>query len=157
MSSPLHLVYIPSPEPAPNIFTFGKASDPQSPSHESSAEIETPKVNPTPRNNPTNPVPNVPANTDSDPGLSDSYLYNSSDSSDYDYYNIILFAKKNKNKGQSKTGFDEPIKKCENLTAKLLKSAYKSSFIKFKLDKYPLHHRVYFLSVINSLEIVITI
>ena len=52
--------------PAPLIFTYGTTSDPQSPSHDSSAETMKPKGNPTPRNNPPNMVPNVPADPDSD-------------------------------------------------------------------------------------------
>ena len=56
--------------PAPQtFFTYGTSSDPTSPSYDSSAEIVTPKVNPVPCNNPTNPVPNVPAYPDSDPSL----------------------------------------------------------------------------------------
>ena len=41
--------------------------------------------NPKPHNNPPKPAPNVPADPDMDPSLSD---YSSSDSSDGEYYNI---------------------------------------------------------------------
>ena len=56
------------------IFTYGSASDPPTPSHDSPAESVTPKVHPNPRNNPPNPVPYVPADPGSDPSLSDSSL-----------------------------------------------------------------------------------
>ena len=65
----------------PQIFTYGTASEPQLPSNDLSAEIVTHQVNPTPRNNPINPVPNVTADPDSGPSL----LY-SSESSDNEYY-----------------------------------------------------------------------
>ena len=73
LSSPVNLVHTPYPVPAPPIFTYETASDPQSPSHDSSAEIVTPKVNPIPNNNPPNLAPNIPAEPDYGPSLSDSY------------------------------------------------------------------------------------
>ena len=60
------LVHIPSTVPTPLIFTYGAISNSQSPSHESSSEIVKSKGNPTPRHNPPNLVPNVPADPDSD-------------------------------------------------------------------------------------------
>ena len=45
----------------------------------------TPKFNPTPRNNPHNLVPNVPADPDSTPSFLDSSLSESSHSSDDGY------------------------------------------------------------------------
>ena len=46
--------------------------------------------------------------------------------------------KNNNNKRRSKTDFNDPIKKCASLTAKLITAAYKSNVIKFELDEYPL-------------------
>ena len=43
----------------------------------------------------------------------------------------------------------DPIKLCTKLTAKLLTTAYKSKFLKFKLDEDPLHRRIYFLPLWN--------
>ena len=77
-SSPVNLMHTPSPLPVPQIFTYGTASDPQSPPYDSSAESVTPKGNNTPHKDPTNPVRNVP----DDPSSSDSSSLDSSDSSD---------------------------------------------------------------------------
>ena len=80
------MVHKPSLVPAPVIFTYGSVSDPQSPPHNSSVEIVTPKGNPTTSNNPPNTVPNVPYDPNSAPILSDSSLPELSDSSDNKYY-----------------------------------------------------------------------
>ena len=61
-----------------------------------------------------------------------------------------------KNKCRSITRFDEPIKKCAKLTAKLLTAAYKSKVVKLKLYEDPVKRRVYFLSFMNSLKIVLS-
>ena len=96
-ASLVHLVHTPSPVPDQQNFTFGtnEPGDPPPPSHESSEESMTPKPkiptpekypsNPTPRNNPPNLVPNIPAKPGSDTSLSYSPLMNSSYSS-YDEY-----------------------------------------------------------------------
>ena len=68
------------------IFTYGSASEPPSPPYYSSAESVRPKVNPKPRNNPPNPVTNVPYDPDSHSTFSDSSFSESSDLSDYEYY-----------------------------------------------------------------------
>ena len=47
-----------------------------------------------------------------------------------------------------------PIRLCATLTAKLLTTAYKSKIIIFKLDEDPLHRRIYFLTFIDSLNMV---
>ena len=83
--SPVHSLYSYHPVLIPRIFTYG-TSDTPSPSHESSAEIVTPKGNPTPRNNPTNLVQNIPADPDSYPSFSDSSSLGSSDSYDQNCY-----------------------------------------------------------------------
>ena len=88
------MLHTPSPVPVPRIFTYGISSDPQSPPHDSSEEILTPKGNYTSHNNPTNPVPKVPEDLDSDPGSSDSSSLDSSDSSDDEYYKQRRRAKK---------------------------------------------------------------
>ena len=119
LSTLVHFVHTTSLVPASPIFTYVAASDPPSPQHDSSAERVTPKVNPTPLNNPPNPVPNVPADPDSDPSLSDSYSSDSSESSHGEYYKRRRLTKNNKNKCQSKTSFDDPIKTIVKLTAKL--------------------------------------
>ena len=56
-------------------------------------------------------------------------------------------------KCQSKTCFNDPIKKCTKLKAKLLTATYKSKVVCFKLDKDSIHRQVYLLSFINSLRI----
>ena len=86
MPQSVHLVHTPPPVPASPIFTYGRASDPTSLSHDSSAESVTPKVNPKPFDNSLNTVPNLPEDPDSDPSSSDSSLPDLSDSSDDKYY-----------------------------------------------------------------------
>ena len=113
----------------------------------------TAKVNPNPCKNPPNTVPYIPADPDSDPSFSDYSLSESSESSDNEYYKWIRGAKKDKNKLWSKTRSDDPIKKCVNITAKILIAAYKSNFVK---DEDSLQCRVYFLFFMNSLKIVLS-
>ena len=98
----------------------------------------TPKVNPTPLNNPPNPIPNVPADPDSDPSSSDSSISYFSHLSDDEFYKQRQHAKKNKKKRRNKIHFRYPIKNCANIKDKVLKSAYKSKVINFKLDEDPL-------------------
>ena len=89
-------------------------------------------------------VPNVPDYPDSEPSLSDSSSSESSVSSGDEYYKKRQYEKKDKNKRQSETRFDDPIKNCTKLTAKLLADAYTSKFNQFKLDEDPIQRRVYF-------------
>ena len=49
---------------------------------------------------------------------------------------------------------EDPIQLCVNLTAKLLTTAFKSKIIRFKLDEDPLQRRIYFLTFIDSLNMV---
>ena len=72
----------------------------------------------------------------SDPSLSDDY--DSSDDSNYR-------RKQHKNKKRRKK---DPITQCATLTSKLLMTAYKSKIIRFKMDKYPPQHRIYFLAFV---------
>ena len=46
------------------------------------------------------------------------------------------------------------IKLCAKLTAKLLTTAYKSKIIKFKFDGDPFQRQIYFLTFIESLEMI---
>ena len=151
---PVHLVLTPPSVPASPIFYYGIASDPPSPSHDSSSESVTPKLNPLPRNNPPNMVPNITVEPDSDPISSYSSLSDSYDSSDNEYYKRIQRAKKHKNKRRSKTCFDDSIKKRATITSNLLIFGYKSKNIKFKLDEGPLQRWFYFLSFMNSLKFI---
>ena len=48
----------------------------------------------------------------------------------------------------------DPIKLCAKLTENLLITAYKSNIIKFKLDEDPLRSRIYFLTFVESLEMI---
>ena len=65
-------------------FTYRTSEPPLTP-HDSSVESVTSKVNPTPRNNPTNLLPNVLADLDPYPIVSDSSPSESYDLSDDDY------------------------------------------------------------------------
>ena len=120
--------------------------------HDSSAESVTPKVNPTPCNDPPNLVPNVPDDPDSDPSLSDFPSANSSESSDDDNFKQRRCTKKNKKKRQGKKSFNDTIKKCAKFI-KLITETYKSKGIKLKLDEDPLQFRVYLLSLTKPLKI----
>ena len=48
----------------------------------------------------------------------------------------------------------DPIKLCAKLTSKLLTTAYKLNILKFELDEDTLQHHIYFLTFIESLEII---
>ena len=78
----------------------------------------------------------------SDPSSSDD-----SDSSEDSNYR----RKRRKNKKHKK---EDPIRLCATLTAKLLMKAFKLNIIRFKLDEDPLHHRIYFLTFIDSLDMI---
>ena len=53
-------------------------------------------------------------------------------------------------------GTNDPIKLCARLTEKLLTTAYKSKIIKFKMDEDPLQSRIYFLTFVESLEMILS-
>ena len=78
----------------------------------------------------------------SDPSSSDD-----SDSSKDSHYR----RRRRKNKKHWKK---DPIRLCAILTAKLLTTAYKSKIIRFKLDDDPLQRRIYFLTFIDSLDMI---
>ena len=77
----------------------------------------------------------------------DSSLRNSDLSDNCDY---IRKRQKNKKIHQKKY----PIKLCARLTAKLLTTTYKSKIIKFKMDDDPLQHRIYFITLVESLYMI---
>ena len=78
----------------------------------------------------------------SDPSSSDD-----SDSSEDSHYR----RKRRKDKKHRKK---DPIKLCATLTEKLLTIAYKSKIIRFKMDEDPLQCRIYFLTFIDSLDMI---
>ena len=78
----------------------------------------------------------------SDPSLSNDYDF----SYDSDYRRKQLKRKINRK--------NYPIKLCARLTAKFLTTAYKSKFIRFKLDEDPLQQRIDFLTFVESPEMI---
>ena len=81
----------------------------------------------------------------SDPSSSDDS--DDSDSSEDSHYRH----RQRKNKKHRKK---DPIRLCATLTAKLLTTAFKSKMIRFKLDEDTLQRRIYFLTFIDSLNMV---
>ena len=127
LASTLHYTVPSSP-----IFLYVSASEPPKLSHESPEVIVTPKEITKPRNKPPNLVLYVPADSDSNTSLSNSSSSEPYDSSDDEYYERRICAENNKKKLQSKTRFDDLIKKYANITAKILTAVYKSKVTKFK-------------------------
>ena len=82
-------------------------------------------------------------------GLSDPSLSDDSYSSNESNYR----RKQCKDKKHRKK---DPIRLCTTLTAKLLKTAYKSKIIRFKMDEDPLQLRIYFLIFVESLEMILS-
>ena len=83
-------------------------------------------------------------------------LFRIHNSSDDEYQKRKWHAKKNKNKCQSKTSFNDPTKKCATLTTMLITYTWKSKVIKFKLDEDPLQLQVYFLTFMNLPKITLS-
>ena len=81
----------------------------------------------------------------SDPSSSDDS--DDSDSSDDSHY-------RRKQRRSKKHHKKDPIRACATLTAKLLTTAFKSKMIRFKLDEDPSQRRIYFLTFIDSLNMV---
>ena len=77
-----------------------------------------------------------------DPSLSDD-----SDSSDDSNYRR---KQRKKKKHQKK----DPIRLCATLTENFLTTAYKQKIIRFKMDEDTLQSRIYFLTFIDSLDII---
>ena len=111
--------------PSSPIFLYVSASDPSPLSHESPEESVIPKEITKPRNKPPNLVLYVPADPYSDTSLSNSSSSEPYDSSDDEYYERRICAENNKKKLQSKTRFNDLIKKYANITDKLLTAVYK--------------------------------
>ena len=78
----------------------------------------------------------------SDPSSSDDY-----DSSDDSHY-------RRKQRKDNKHWKKDPIRLCATLMAKLLTTAYKLKMIRFKTDEDPLQRRIYFLTFIDSLDMI---
>ena len=78
----------------------------------------------------------------SDPSSSDD-----SDSSDDSHY----ICKRRKDKKHREK---DPIRLCATLTENLLMTAYKSKIIRFKMDEDPLQRRIYFITFIDSLDMI---
>ena len=64
---------------------------------------------------------------------------------------VITDASDVKNKSYRKK---DPIKLCARLTEKLPTTAFKSKIIRFKMDEDPLQRRIYFLTFVESLEMI---
>ena len=149
--SSIHTHYLLTVPHYKNKFHYGKNYSPSPFYGQSSQAIITPTEKSTPCNNPPKQVPYVPIDPNSYPSLLDSSLLDSYDSSDSGYSKLGQRTHTHK-KFCIKNFNDDSIKKCANLTAKLLKYAYNSRVTKFKLDEDPLQSWVYFLSFVNSLE-----
>ena len=81
-----------------------------------------------------------------------SDLSSSDDSDDFDSSEESHYGRRRrKNKKHKKK---DPIRLCATLTAKLLTTAYKSKIIRFKLDEDPLQRRIFFLTFIDSLNMI---
>ena len=78
---------------------------------------------------------------------SDPYLSEDSDSSDGSNY-------RRKRRKKKKHRREDLIKQCATLTAKLLTTTHKSNTIRFKMDEDPLQRRIYFLTFVESLEMI---
>ena len=74
-------------------------------------------------------------------------LSDDSDSSDDSYY-------RRKRRKDKKHREKDPIRLCATSTAKFLTTAYKSNIIRFKIDEDPLQRRIYFLTFIDSLDMI---
>ena len=81
----------------------------------------------------------------SEPSSSDDS--DSSDSSEDSHYR----RRRRKNKKYQK---EAPIRLCPTLTTKLQTTEFKSKIIRFKMDEDPLQHQIYFLTFIDSLDII---
>ena len=79
--------------------------------------------------------------------LSSSDDSDDSDSSEDSHYR----RRRRKNKKHRKK---YPIRSCATLTAKLLTTAFKPKMIRFILDEDPLQRRIYFLTFIDSLNMI---
>ena len=79
--------------------------------------------------------------------LSNPSLSDDSDSSDNSTYR----RKRRKDKNHWKK---DPIRLYATLTENLMTTAYRSKIIRFKMDEDPLQRRIYFLTFIDSLDMI---
>ena len=79
--------------------------------------------------------------------LSDPSSSDDSDSSNDSHY-------RRKRRKDKKHWEKDPNRLCATLTAKLLTTAYKSKIVRFQMDEDPLQRRIYFLIVIDSLDMI---
>ena len=75
----------------------------------------------------------------------------SSSNDSYSYYDSHYRRKRRNNKRHRKK---DPIGLCETLTSKFLTTAYKSKITRFKMDEDPLQRQFYFLTFIDSLDMI---
>ena len=75
-----------------------------------------------------------------------------SSSDDSDSSNDIHYIRKRHKDNKHRK--NDPIRLCATLTEKLLTTAYKSNIIRFKMDEDPLQRRIYFLTSIDSLDMI---
>ena len=73
-------------------------------------------------------------------------------SDDFDSFDDINYRRRRCKK--KKHPKKDPIKLCANLTAKFLTTAYKSKIVRFKMDEDPLQRQIYFLTFVESLEMI---
>ena len=73
-----------------------------------------------------------------------------------DNMNYLRRGLKKKEKYRKRKKHD-PIKFCANFKTKLPTTAYKSKVLQLNLNVDPLHHRIYFLTFIESLDMIFTI
>ena len=77
---------------------------------------------------------------------------NPSSSNDSDSFNDSHYRRKQRK--DKKHRKKDPIRLCANLTAKFLTTAYKSNIIRFKMYEDPLQRLIYFLTFIDSLDMI---
>ena len=71
-----------------------------------------------------------------------------------DYYSCDDIHYIRKRRKYNKHWEKDTIRLCATLTAKLLTTAYKSKIVRFKMDEGPLQRRIYFLTFIDSLDMI---
>ena len=78
---------------------------------------------------------------------SDPFSSDNSDSTDDIHY-------RRKRRNNKKHCRKDPIRLCSTLTGKFLTTAYKSKIVRFKIDEDPPQRRIYFLTFVESLEMI---
>ena len=80
------------------------------------------------------------------------YSSDPSSSNDSDLFNGSHYRRKQRKDKKHRKKY--PIRLCATLTGKLLTTVYKSKIIRFKMHEDPLQHRIYFLTFIDSLDMI---